>query len=179
MSDAPTSFSVIQVDLDHFKAINDRFGHQAGDRVLSHAAGLISSSLRAQDVAGRVGGEEFCVILPGASLTEAAEVAERIRLKLNEKEMLIAKSTTIRISASLGVSSSEETGDYDLNNSSHWPTVGFISLNRLGVIGYSRAITLNGRRKMVQPFTPSFRSFTLRSPDAGRILIMQMHPFTI
>ncbi|HHN8024795.1 TPA: diguanylate cyclase, partial [Escherichia coli] len=54
-----------------------------------------------------------CVILPGASLTQAAEVAERIRLKLNEKEMLIAKSTTIRISASLGVSSSEETGDYD------------------------------------------------------------------
>mgnify|MGYP000340985963 FL=1 len=106
-------FSVIQVDLDHFKAINDRFGHQAGDRVLSHAAGLISSSLRAQDVAGRVGGEEFCVILPGANLTQAAEVAERIRLKLNEKEMLIAKSTTIRISASLGVSSSEETGDYD------------------------------------------------------------------
>ncbi len=53
------------------------------------------------------------MILPGASLTEAAEVAERIRLKLNEKEMLIAKSTTIRISASLGVSSSEETGDYD------------------------------------------------------------------
>ena len=106
-------FSVIQVDLDHFKAINDRFGHQAGDRVLSHAAGLISSSLRAQDIAGRVGGEEFCVILPGANLTQAAEVAERIRLKLNEKEMLIAKSTTIRISASLGVSSSEETGDYD------------------------------------------------------------------
>ncbi len=67
MSDAPTSFSVIQVDLDHFKAINDRFGHQAGDRVLSHAAGLISSSLRAQDVAGRVGGEEFCVILPRES----------------------------------------------------------------------------------------------------------------
>lgn len=106
-------FSVIQVDLDHFKAINDRFGHQAGDRVLSHAAGLISRSLRPQYVAGRVGGEEFCVILPGASLEQAKEVAEHIRLKLNEKEMLIAKSKTIRISASLGVSSSEETGDYD------------------------------------------------------------------
>lgn len=52
------------------------------------------------------------MILLCASLTQAAEVAERIRLKLNEKEMLIAKSTTIRISASLGVSSSE-TGDYD------------------------------------------------------------------
>lgn len=60
-------FSVIQVDLDHFKAINDRFGHRAGDRVLSHAAGLISRSLRPQYVAGRVGGEEFCVILHGAS----------------------------------------------------------------------------------------------------------------
>ncbi|WP_420901502.1 cellulose biosynthesis regulator diguanylate cyclase DgcQ [Escherichia coli] len=106
-------FSVIQVDLDHFKAINDRFGHQAGDRVLSHAAGLIGRSLRSQDVAGRVGGEEFCVILPGANLAQATEVAERIRLKLNEKEMLIARSTTVRISASLGVSSSEETGDYD------------------------------------------------------------------
>ncbi|XPE53393.1 diguanylate cyclase [Shigella flexneri] len=65
--------------------MNYRFGHQAGDRVLSHAAGLISSSLRAQDVAGRVGGEEFSCDLPGASLTQAAEVAERIRLKLMKK----------------------------------------------------------------------------------------------
>lgn len=53
------------------------------------------------------------MILLGASLTEVAEVVERIRLKLNEKEMLIVKSTTIRISVSLGVSSSEEIGDYD------------------------------------------------------------------
>ncbi len=106
-------FSVIQVDLDHFKAINDRFGHQAGDRVLSHAAGLISSSLRAQDVAGRVGGEEFCVILPGASLTEAAEVAERIRLKLNEKRDVDCQEYDDTHQCLAGVSSSEETGDYD------------------------------------------------------------------
>ncbi|XNM59617.1 diguanylate cyclase [Escherichia coli] len=59
-----TSTSCHSGRFSRFKAINDRFGHQAGDRVLSHAAGLISSSLRAQDVAGRVGGEEFCVILP-------------------------------------------------------------------------------------------------------------------
>nr|BES09407.1 hypothetical protein Ef18B006LT_25020 [Escherichia fergusonii] len=101
------------MDLDHFKSINDRFGHQAGDRVLSHAAGLISRSLRAQDVAGRVGGEEFCIVLPCANLAQAQEIAERIRLRLNEKEILIARSTTLRISASLGVSSTEETGDYD------------------------------------------------------------------
>ncbi len=69
-----------------------------------------------------VGGEEFCVILPGASLTQAAEVAERIRLKLNEKEMLIAKSTTIRISASLGVrhSASPFSGYRAGRHEVHW-----------------------------------------------------------
>jgi diguanylate cyclase (GGDEF)-like protein len=52
-------FSVIQIDLDYFKCINDQYGHQAGDKVLSHAAGLIASALRKNDVAGRVGGKSF------------------------------------------------------------------------------------------------------------------------
>ncbi|WP_336220938.1 cellulose biosynthesis regulator diguanylate cyclase DgcQ [Citrobacter amalonaticus] len=108
--------SVIQIDLDHFKSINDRFGHQAGDRVLTHAAGLISGTLRTYDVAGRVGGEEFCVVLPETSLAQAERIAERIRQRLNEKEILVAKSTTIRISASLGVSGSQETDDYDFEH---------------------------------------------------------------
>ncbi|EMK5829796.1 cellulose biosynthesis regulator YedQ [Citrobacter sedlakii] len=107
------SLSVIQIDLDHFKSINDRFGHQAGDRVLAHAASLISGTLRANDVAGRVGGEEFCVVLPDTTLAQAERIAERIRLRLNEKELLIAKSTTLRISASLGVSGTQETHEYD------------------------------------------------------------------
>ena len=106
-------FSVIQIDLDHFKSINDRFGHQAGDKVLSHTAGLIATGLRKNDVAGRVGGEEFCVALPGISLEEARGVAERIRCRINSKEILVKKSTTLRISASLGVSSADEKGNYD------------------------------------------------------------------
>lgn len=106
-------FSVIQIDLDHFKSINDRFGHQAGDRVLSHSAGLIASALRTNDVAGRVGGEEFCVVLPGIALEEAAEIAERIRSRINSKEILVKKSTTVRVSASLGVSCAQEKGNYD------------------------------------------------------------------
>lgn len=105
--------SVILIDLDHFKRVNDRFGHQAGDRVLSHVAGIISHAISQDDVAGRVGGEEFCVILSNKNLHEAAEIAERIRIRMNEKELLIAKSTTTRISASFGVSSSEETGGFD------------------------------------------------------------------
>lgn len=106
-------FSVIQIDLDHFKGINDRFGHQAGDKVLSHAGGLIASALRANDVGGRVGGEEFCVVLPGLTLEEAANVAERIRARIDSKEILVKKSVTLRISASLGVSSAQETGNYN------------------------------------------------------------------
>jgi diguanylate cyclase (GGDEF)-like protein len=106
-------FSVIQIDLDHFKGINDRFGHQAGDKVLSHAGGLIASALRANDVGGRVGGEEFCVVLPGLALEDAANVAERIRARIDSKEILVKKSVTLRISASLGVSSAQETGNYN------------------------------------------------------------------
>ncbi|WP_312826547.1 diguanylate cyclase, partial [Escherichia coli] len=87
----------IQIDLDCFKSINDRFGHQAGDKVLSHAAGLIASTLRTKDIAGRVGGEEFCVVLPGMTLEEAADVAEQIRERIDSKEILIKKSTTLRV----------------------------------------------------------------------------------
>ena len=105
-------FSVIQIDLDHFKSINDRFGHQAGDKVLSHAGGLIASALRPNDVAGRVGGEEFCVVLPGVGLAEASAVAERIRARIDSKEILVQKSTTLRINASLGVSSAQEKDNY-------------------------------------------------------------------
>ncbi|KWQ86384.1 hypothetical protein Y091_16410 [Salmonella enterica subsp. enterica serovar Tennessee] len=104
---------MIQLDLDYFKSVNDRFGHQAGDRVLSHAAGLIGSTIRAHDIAGRVGGEEFCIVLPGATKAQALQIAERIRQRINDKEILVTKSTTLRISASMGISSAEEYGDYD------------------------------------------------------------------
>ncbi|WP_061499875.1 cellulose biosynthesis regulator diguanylate cyclase DgcQ [Kosakonia oryzendophytica] len=106
-------FAVIQIDLDHFKNVNDRYGHQAGDLVLSHAAGLISSTISSEDVAGRVGGEEFCVLLPCSTLEQAVRVAERIRARIRGKEILVHKHTTIRISASLGVSGALESGSYD------------------------------------------------------------------
>ncbi|MGU3523354.1 cellulose biosynthesis regulator diguanylate cyclase DgcQ [Enterobacteriaceae bacterium C23F] len=108
--------SVIQLDLDYFKSINDRFGHQAGDRVLSHVASMIASQIREGDLAGRVGGEEFCLILPGASREDACAMAERIRARINNREMLIGKGTTLRISASFGVSSSDEKGQFDIEH---------------------------------------------------------------
>ena len=67
------------VDLDHFKAVNDTFGHTAGDRVLAEIAQVLLESSREMDLAGRYGGEEFVVVLPNTSLEQAASIAERIR----------------------------------------------------------------------------------------------------
>ena len=106
-------FCVIQMDLDFFKSINDRFGHNSGDKVLAHAAAMLSDAFRDGDVAGRVGGEEFCIVLPDTTLEEAVKVAERIRVRINTKELLIKKGNTTRISASFGVSSTSESNDYD------------------------------------------------------------------
>lgn len=106
--------AVIQMDLDHFKSINDRFGHQAGDRVLMHVAGLISAKIGGRGIAGRVGGEEFCIVIPEATLEMACDMAERIRERINNREILIGKGSTLRISASFGVSGSEEKGHYDV-----------------------------------------------------------------
>jgi diguanylate cyclase (GGDEF)-like protein len=72
-------FSLLLIDIDHFKQINDGWGHQAGDRVLVAVANCISEALRSLDRVGRNGGEEFLVLLPDTLLAEAAEVAERVR----------------------------------------------------------------------------------------------------
>jgi len=69
----------LMVDIDHFKHINDKFGHEAGDAVLAGVASRLQTNARSEDMAFRYGGEEFCVICPGASLTMAGTIAERIR----------------------------------------------------------------------------------------------------
>ncbi|MBX3568778.1 MAG: GGDEF domain-containing protein [Rhizobiaceae bacterium] len=71
--------AMLMLDVDHFKTINDRFGHQAGDEALQLLARTIRHSVRTDDQVGRLGGEEFGILLPGASLQDATEVAERIR----------------------------------------------------------------------------------------------------
>ncbi len=70
------------LDLDRFKELNDRLGHEAGDTALRVLAGVMREELRDQDIIGRYGGEEFIVALPGADRVHAARVAERIRARL-------------------------------------------------------------------------------------------------
>ena len=76
---AASPTAALMIDLDHFKRINDAHGHAAGDRVLAEFAARLRAAVRSADVPGRYGGEEFCVLLPGAGLEEACAAAERIR----------------------------------------------------------------------------------------------------
>lgn len=108
--------AVIQLDLDYFKSVNDRYGHHAGDRVLTLVVSTIASHIREGDFAGRVGGEEFCIVLPDTRLKEATTIAERIRIRVNSREILLGNSASLRITASFGVSSSEDSSDYSFEN---------------------------------------------------------------
>jgi diguanylate cyclase (GGDEF)-like protein len=95
--------SFVLFDLDHFKAVNDTYGHLAGDEVLRVTAAQIAPRLRAVDVVGRYGGEEFGVVLPATNLVGAEVVAERIREKLASSPVPIEGGKTIGFTVSIGV----------------------------------------------------------------------------
>jgi diguanylate cyclase (GGDEF)-like protein len=96
-------FSIVMLDLDDFKTINDSYGHMAGDEYLKKVAQTISSSLREQDTASRFGGEEFLVLLPETMIDGAFKLAERIRKKI-EKMVLDFQGHSISSTISAGVS---------------------------------------------------------------------------
>lgn len=75
---SPEAYAVVMVDIDHFKRINDTYGHAGGDVTLAHAGRLIASSVRISDIAGRYGGEEFCILLRGCDEAQAAQFAQRL-----------------------------------------------------------------------------------------------------
>lgn len=105
-------FSVIMVDLDHFKAVNDIYGHSAGDRVLAEVAQVLLESSREIDLAGRYGGEEFVVVLPNTSLEQAATIAERIRAEIQGRKCWAVIGLPA-LTASLGVADSCPGDDWD------------------------------------------------------------------
>lgn len=91
------------LDIDHFKAINDGHGHPAGDEVLRQVGGLILRSLRTGDLAARYGGEEFVVLLPRTDLPGAREVAERIRLMVQDAPFVTPEGGTVGATLSVGL----------------------------------------------------------------------------
>jgi diguanylate cyclase (GGDEF)-like protein len=94
--------AVMMLDIDHFKNVNDTYGHNAGDQVLQVVAKLLKESCRVYDVPGRYGGEEFCLVLPGATLHTTPNVAERIRHRLETTEMEVTGASLV-ITASIGI----------------------------------------------------------------------------
>lgn len=100
--------SAIMIDLDHFKSVNDTYGHQAGDQVLQAAARLIQENIREIDILGRYGGEEFAVLLPNTPMPDAKDMAERICRKI-EAHPVQVDETTIPVTASLGAVGASNT----------------------------------------------------------------------
>jgi diguanylate cyclase (GGDEF)-like protein len=94
--------SVLMVDVDHFKAVNDQLGHRAGDRVLAHIAGVLKEHLRAGDTLGRWGGEEFLIICPDTDLEDALGLGQRLRQAVAEAN-LNAAADPARRTISIGV----------------------------------------------------------------------------
>jgi diguanylate cyclase (GGDEF)-like protein len=94
------SLGIIMIDLDRFKSVNDRFGHEMGDTVLMTAVERFRAALRIVDFLGRYGGEEFVAVLPGADLESSAKIAARLRSELASKPI---GALAITITASFGV----------------------------------------------------------------------------
>lgn len=101
--------ALMMMDLDHFKEVNDRFGHPAGDQVLQSVGRLLKDSCRVYDVPGRYGGEEFCVLLPQIELEQTPIVAERIRQRLEMTEIPVGGRSLV-VTASIGVAALEADG---------------------------------------------------------------------
>lgn len=99
-----TPLSLIFIDIDHFKQINDQFGHDAGDRALDHFARVLAQRLRINDLFCRLGGEEFAVLLPGSTVGQAREIAESLRLRLATAPLELA-SGSLSMTLSAGVAS--------------------------------------------------------------------------
>jgi len=98
--------SLLMTDIDHFKQVNDRYGHIAGDRALKQFVSQMGQAIRPYDFIGRYGGEEFILCLPDCSIREGRAIAERMRKKIETTDMHISKSKpSIRITASFGISS--------------------------------------------------------------------------
>jgi diguanylate cyclase (GGDEF)-like protein len=104
------SFSLLVIDIDHFKKYNDTYGHLAGDEALSRLASVFKESIRSSDYAARYGGEEFIIMLPEIGPEQGVEAAERIRHKVAE-EIFNGDGESIKVTISVGVASYPENGE--------------------------------------------------------------------
>jgi diguanylate cyclase (GGDEF)-like protein len=96
-------------DLDQLKSLNDRFGHAGGDAILKQFAAVARENIRPDDLLFRLGGDEFCCLLPGTNTAQACEIGERVRIRIAASSMDLA-SVKVKVTASIGVASAETFG---------------------------------------------------------------------
>ncbi|MFA5906773.1 MAG: GGDEF domain-containing protein [Desulfobacula sp.] len=105
-----THLSVFMFDLDHFKKINDTYGHPAGDKVLKEVSAIVKQNMRTGDILARYGGEEFIAVLPETDKVKAMELADRLRIQISRK-VILHGDDKIKITASFGVSEMSRNSD--------------------------------------------------------------------
>ncbi len=103
LAPGPRPVAVMMLDIDHFKSINDRHGHEAGDHILSSFAEILERNVRPQDTVGRIGGEEFAIVLPDCDPDEAVGVAERINGLLHATAFTVGDGEKLNATVSIGV----------------------------------------------------------------------------
>jgi diguanylate cyclase (GGDEF)-like protein len=111
------STAFLMLDIDHFKLVNDSYGHPIGDQVLINLASACKEELREVDIFGRVGGEEFLIVLPETLKLGAIEVANRLRLKVSKRVLTTVGDKSIFITVSIGVAIFDPQGDQSMDSS--------------------------------------------------------------
>ncbi|GIF02336.1 diguanylate cyclase [Paractinoplanes rishiriensis] len=127
-----TSVGVIMVDIDHFKQYNDHYGHLGGDHCLRALAQALQSGTRGIDLVARFGGEEFCIIVPGADAEATARIAERARLEVATLQQEHQGSPIGFVTVSTGVAATVPTGDHTVDDLLHWADEGLYEAKRNG-----------------------------------------------
>ena len=101
--------SIVVMDIDHFKSVNDRYGHAVGDLVLQHVANICRANLRSMDLVARIGGEEFVLLLPETNLLAAHKLAERLRTEI-ETSAVENSGALVKVTTSFGIADRESSG---------------------------------------------------------------------
>lgn len=112
-NNSSTPLCLLMLDVDHFKSINDNYGHAAGDYVLKQVAEIIADNVRLSDFVFRYGGEEFLIVLVETAVADAEVVAERIRQQLAERDMRLPAGGSLQVTASIGLSAYKDHPDYN------------------------------------------------------------------
>ena len=102
-------FSILGIDVDHFKKINDTYGHPGGDAILKQLSVILCNSCRSHDIIARLGGEEFSILLPNCDYVQATVVAERIRRTVKNHKFLLPDELAINCTISIGVATYPDT----------------------------------------------------------------------